>query len=123
MMTGLACQTVWSSKGAGGEAARRRGRRGGGRRCRRLAGRVEVVALAGVEVVGAVGGGGVDGAGALVGGDVGRRVTPRMLRSRKGCWKVVWSSFAAFEAGESRRRRCRVAGGVDARRRGLRATM
>ncbi len=31
----------------------------------------DLVALAGVEVVYAVGGGGVDGSGALVGGDVG----------------------------------------------------
>ena len=72
MMMGLACQTVLPSKGG-----RRRERPCAGSTCRRPAastrhGLVEVVVLAGVEVVGAMRGCGVDRAGALVGGDVGR---------------------------------------------------
>ncbi len=63
------------------------------------AGGVEAVALAGVEVVGAVGGRGVDGAGAGVGGDVGGQnaedaaLEERMLEG--GALEL-----AAFEAGE-----------------------
>ena len=59
----------------------------------------QVVALAGGEVVHAVGGGGVDGAGALVGGDVGG------VGSEDGAveeWmrKVVPSRARALEDGE-----------------------
>ena len=63
------------------------------------AGGVEAVALAGVEVVGAMGGSGVDGARALVGGDVGGQnaedaaVEERVLEG--GAFEL-----GAFEAGQ-----------------------
>jgi hypothetical protein len=68
-------------------------------RCIDAAGGVEAVALAGVEVVRSVGGRGVDGAGALVGSDVGGQhaedaaVEERVLE----CGAL---EQAAFEAGE-----------------------
>src|ERR1700687_1238940 len=63
------------------------------------AGLVEVITLPGVEVVGAVRGSGVDGPGALIGGDVGGEhaedaaVEERMLEGG-----VL--DLAAFEAGQ-----------------------
>ena len=63
------------------------------------AGLVEIVALAGVEIVGAVGGCGVDCAGALVGGDVGgENAEDAALEERVLEGGVL--ELAAFEAGE-----------------------
>jgi hypothetical protein len=84
-----------------------------------VAGLIEAVARAGVEVVGAVGGRGVDGAGSLIGGDVvGEDAEDGAIEERmlEGCAFET----RAFEGGDDARRISRLQASRTEGRRGTR---
>ncbi len=98
-MTGLAFQMFIPSKAGGAASEPGRGIDVNVAASIDTAGGVEAVALAGVEVVGSVGGRGVDGAGAGVGGDVsGQNSEDRALQKRMLEGDAV--EGRALEAGE-----------------------